>query len=140
MLLRLAALAALPFLAACATTAPPTCPGGASPTPVAELVFGRNIRASLGVTEAEWRAFLDAEVTPRFPDGLTVLAGRGQYRMADGSIVEEGTRLIVLLYPSAPPARAAHEASIAAITREYKRRFDQEAVLRVSAAVQALVR
>jgi len=29
--------------------------------------------------EAEWRAFLDAEVTPRFPDGLTVFDAYGQW-------------------------------------------------------------
>ena len=28
------------------------------------------------VTDAEWAAFLDEEVTPRFPDGLTVLGSR----------------------------------------------------------------
>jgi len=31
------------------------------------------------VGEAEWRAFLDQEVTPRFPDGLTVIDAYGQW-------------------------------------------------------------
>lgn len=31
------------------------------------------------VSEAQWRAFLDKEVTPRFPDGLTVFDAYGQW-------------------------------------------------------------
>jgi len=33
-----------------------------------------------GVSEAEWRAFLDREVTPRFPSGLSVIDAYGQWR------------------------------------------------------------
>src|SRR5580658_862505 len=32
------------------------------------------------VAEIRWQAFLDREVTPRFPDGLTVLDAYGQWR------------------------------------------------------------
>ncbi|KRG43421.1 hypothetical protein ARC78_07300 [Stenotrophomonas pictorum JCM 9942] len=31
------------------------------------------------VSEAQWRVFLDKEVTPRFPDGLTVFDAYGQW-------------------------------------------------------------
>jgi len=49
-----------------------------------ELYFGvgeeANERADQPVLgEAEWRAFLDQEVTPRFPDGLTVVDAYGQW-------------------------------------------------------------
>ena len=48
-----------------------------------ELYFGVG-KASLdpaadAIGEAQWRAFLDAEVTPRFPDGLTVFEAYGQW-------------------------------------------------------------
>src|SRR5579859_7816296 len=33
-----------------------------------------------GVTETGWRAFLDKEVTPRFPDGLSVFDVYGQWQ------------------------------------------------------------
>jgi hypothetical protein len=33
-----------------------------------------------GVSEAAWRAFLDKEVTPRFPSGLSVLDVYGQWQ------------------------------------------------------------
>lgn len=43
-----------------------------------------------GVGEIRWGAFLDREVTPRFPDGLTVLDAYGQWRRHPG---EEPSRL-----------------------------------------------
>jgi len=42
-----------------------------------ELYFGVGEESNEG--EAEWRAFLDQEVTPRFPDGLTVIDAYGQW-------------------------------------------------------------
>jgi hypothetical protein len=35
--------------------------------------------ASKGISEAEWRKFLDKEVTPRFPAGLSVVDVYGQW-------------------------------------------------------------
>jgi len=49
-----------------------------------ELYFGVGKQANETaeqsvIGEAEWRAFLDREVTPRFPDGLTVIDAYGQW-------------------------------------------------------------
>src|SRR5579863_8635859 len=33
-----------------------------------------------GASEGDWRSFLDREVTPRFPDGLSVLDVYGQWQ------------------------------------------------------------
>src|SRR3954469_22345925 len=33
-----------------------------------------------GISEAQWREFLDREVTPRFPDGLSVADIYGQWQ------------------------------------------------------------
>jgi hypothetical protein len=124
MLPRLALLAALPLLTACTTTQPVVCTGGASAKPVAELYFGRNIGPRLGVSEAAFRAFLDAEVTPRFPDGFTVLDGRGQWR--DGAaIVREPSKVLVVAL-----SEEAHDrAQLTAIAEAYKARFQQQSVL-----------
>jgi hypothetical protein len=45
------------------------CSGAQKPWAVADLLFGRT-----HVSEASWARFLATEVTPRFPDGFTVLA------------------------------------------------------------------
>jgi hypothetical protein len=126
MLRRLAVAGSLPLLSACLSTAPLTCAGGAAPKPVAELVFGRNIGPSLGVSEAAWRDFVDSEVTPRFPDGFTVLEARGQWR--DGAaIVREPSKVLVIAL--ADETRA--HAELAAIAESYKARFRQQSVLTI---------
>jgi hypothetical protein len=76
--------------------------------------------------EHEWAAFLAAEVTPRFPDGLTVLTGYGLWHDARGSLVQETSRLLHVWY--APAADA--DARIEAIRAAYKARFGQESVPR----------
>src|SRR4030095_8125783 len=60
-------------LAACATTAGPTCAPGTSPMTKFELFLGRNIGTTGRVSEDDWRRFLAEEVTARYPDGFTVL-------------------------------------------------------------------
>jgi hypothetical protein len=94
-----------------------------------ELYFGRNIPTGETVSEADWQKFVDEVVTPRFPDGLTVLDADGQWRGKDGSIAREESKVIVLLYPR--KQRKEMNAKIEEIRGEYKRRFAQEAVMRI---------
>lgn len=98
-----------------------------------ELFFGRGKSGGGTVTEAEWQAFLDAELTPRFPAGLTVLDAQGQWRGEDGKIVKEPSKVVVLLHEDTAAVRKALEDLIAA----YKKQFAQEAVLRVTQKVHA---
>src|SRR5689334_21818217 len=60
-----------------------SCRNGAAQMARMELLFGASRRDGSAVGEVEWQAFLDTEVTPRFPDGLTVLTGYGQWRSGD---------------------------------------------------------
>ena len=90
------------------------------------LYFGRNIPGGGKVGEAQWRAFLDDTITPRFPAGLTVVSAAGQWRGTDGRVETEAAQLVTVLHPG----DAASRGAITAIVREYKRRFMQEAVLR----------
>jgi hypothetical protein len=94
-----------------------------------ELYFGRNIPTGGRVSESDWQKFVDEVVTPRFPDGLTVLDADGQWRGKDGSIAREESKVIVLLYPR--KARKVMNTKIEEIRAEYKRRFAQEAVMRI---------
>lgn len=101
------------------------CPGGLQPTTTAELVFGRNIGATQGVSDADWKAFVDEEVTPRFPDGLTVVDAAGQWRGVNGAVVVEPSKSLLLVLKGDPGERG----KIDAIRAAYKARFRQEAVL-----------
>jgi hypothetical protein len=93
-----------------------------------DLFFGAGKPDGGMVTEQEFKQFLDAEVTPRFPDGLTLLTGFGQYRNQAGSIVQERSMLLILLYPK---RNNATNAKIEEIREAYKSAFQQESVLRV---------
>jgi Protein of unknown function (DUF3574) len=103
-----------------------SCRKGAAQMARMELLFGASRHDGSAVGEVEWQAFLDAEVTPRFPKGLTVLTGYGQWQSGD-RIGKEGSRLLLIWY--APTADS--EARIEAIRNSYKARFGQESVMRV---------
>ena len=90
------------------------------------LYFGRNRPAGGVVGDAEWQGFLDGVVTPRFPAGITVVAARGQWRGRTGSLEHEQAQIITLVHAGDDRARRA----VAEVVAEYKRRFQQEAVLR----------
>jgi hypothetical protein len=129
--------AALLALSACAPPAPqtaaPACTAPLAPALQVDLYFGLAARGR-EIGEAEWAAFLNAEVTPRFPDGLSVVDVAGQYRNPSGQIVRERSKLLVVVVPDAP----AHLPKVQAIVDAYKKQFDQLSVLRVERAICAV--
>ncbi|WP_332641540.1 DUF3574 domain-containing protein [Brevundimonas sp.] len=125
-----AAIAAVLALSACATEGGAACTTGSQAGSTAELYFGRNIGDQPGVSEADWRAFLDEEVTPRFPDGLTVIDAAGQWRSQSGAIGREASKVLVIVLSG----RSDERARLDAIREAYKRRFRQEAVMLVERA------
>jgi len=135
---RLLVLSAAASLGACAAVREsPPAPAAASTAGRAvqvldRLYFGRNIPAGGSVSERDWAAFLAEVVTPRFPAGLTAWPAGGQWRSADGTIVHELSFVLELIHPDG----AATERAVREIADEYKRRFSQEAVLRVRDRVE----
>jgi hypothetical protein len=94
-----------------------------------ELYMGMSIPGGSMVSDESWEAFLNDVVTPLFPDGFTVLGGRGQYREASGTIAKEPSHVLVFLYRRSERKAAGNK--IEGIRSEYKKRFAQESVLRV---------
>ena len=94
-----------------------------------ELYFGTGKPGGGKVSAEEWDKFLEAEVTPRFPDGFTVLEGYGQFKDAAGKIVREASIILVLFYPK--KQREAVNLKIEVLRTNYKKQFDQESVLRL---------
>jgi len=90
------------------------------------LYFGRGLTGGGEISDSAWRRFLEAEVMPRFQDGLTLIDANGQWRNHEGATVRERTWVIVLYHP---PGEAA-ERAVVAVTEAYKQAFEQEAVLR----------
>ena len=123
-----AALGLLLLLAGCATV-PPSCPIGAGPATIAEAYFGRNVKGRAPVTDAEWARFMADNVTPAFPDGLTVLDGAGQWLNAAERISREDSKVLLLVLPGQDQAAAS--ARLAPVITAWKARFAQESVLTV---------
>ncbi|MEV8453563.1 DUF3574 domain-containing protein [Streptomyces sp. NPDC052095] len=81
------------------------------------------------VTDRQFMAFIDEEVTPRFPDGLTVQDGRGQWRDSHGVVERERSYELTLLYPVSE-ARV-RDTQIERIRAAYEKAYAQDSVARV---------
>jgi hypothetical protein len=128
--MRIASLAVLSFIL---LTVPETainaqalsCHGVQQAKQVAELIFGRDIGHSVGVSEPAWKRFVAREVTPRFPDGLTITDAIGQWReRGSRAIVREPSKHVEIVLPG----NADDETLLDAIVAAYKHRFRQHSV------------
>ncbi len=82
-----------------------------------------------GVSEAAWRDFLDAEVTPRFPSGLSVMDVYGQWQGVHQTTPERiRSKMLVIDYPKT----AENEAKVEAIRVAWKQKTHDQSVLKVS--------
>lgn len=121
-------IALLAFMASAASAfAQPMmeCGVGRKPMALAELFFGRNIKGRLGVTEMQWTRFVAAELTPRFPSGLTVVDAKGQWRDPDRKVVvQEPSKVVTIVLPG----DAEDDARLHEIIDAYKARFQQQSV------------
>jgi hypothetical protein len=98
-----------------------------------EVFFGRNSPTG-EISEQDFQSFLDAVVTPLFPDGLTVIDGKGQFRASANSPVEkEAAKVLVLLYRF----DKRESDKVDEVRSRYKARFAQQSVLRVDEPVYA---
>lgn len=122
----LLALAALAFLA-CGDRGEEPCPESSDRYAEYQLFFGRSTDGGREVSDEQWAAFLAEVVTPRFPAGLTVLDGAGQWRDDSGTIQRERSKVLWIL--AAPGDETLQR--IDEISAEYERRFNQDSVLRI---------
>jgi hypothetical protein len=126
-----AAPAPAPVAAAPALTGDPAHPGRTQGWVDTKLYFGLGPAedASKGVSEAAWREFLDKEVTPRFPDGLSVIDVYGQW-LSKGAATPERLRskLLVIDYPD----NQENRDKIAAIRGAWKQKTGDQSVLMVT--------
>ena len=94
------------------------CAAPLKPAVEVDLFYG-------AVSDADWASYLAEEVTPRFPDGLTVLDAAGQWRSPSGVVSREHSKMLILIVFDAP----AHLAKVRAMIDAYLKRFHQQAVL-----------
>jgi hypothetical protein len=118
----------LPIVAILAVLVLPACHTTGQQVITDRLFFGRGIPAGGTVSDAEWEQFVGTVITPRFPEGLTTWQGNGQWTDPRGDLVREAVFVVEVFHEKSSKA----DESIAAIAAEYKKRFGQDAVLRVT--------
>ncbi len=106
------------WLAACASVAPRVEPAVLSD----RLFCGLSIPGGGSVTQQELDAFVLDVVEPRFPQGFTMWRAQGRWRGGGEEVM-----VIEILRPYDEKL----ERAVAEIAEEYRRRFRQEAVMRV---------
>jgi hypothetical protein len=101
------------------------CRANQKSSAVVEMLFGRKIGDRIGVSNAAWARFVDREITPRFPDGLSVVDAAGQWLDPDKKrVVREPSKIVTIVVADLEKGQGA----IDAITEAYKKRFRQQAV------------
>lgn len=128
----LGGLVAAVGLAGCATLEAPACPAGQEHLRTAQLFLGGQA-GSAAVPESDIRTFVDREITPRFPDGVTVLDGGGQWRGAENQLIRQSQKVVLIVLP----ARGDPQDRLKAVRAAYRVKFRQESVVVTQAACVA---
>ena len=84
------------------------------------------------VTEADWRRFCDEHVTTAFPDGYTSFEATGYWKGNGDTTARESSRVLLIIAP------ADAKDKVLVIARQYREKFQQEAVLVVTSAGDAI--
>jgi hypothetical protein len=101
------------------------CSPSQEPRIVVQLLFGRGKGDGGGITQADWGGFVAHELTPRFPDGFTMIDSTGQWLSPQqGAIIREDSKLVEIVLPG-----NTYDASkIDAVIGAYKSQFHQQSV------------
>lgn len=131
-MMRLAAILALSLSAAACATAPPAriaaCPAGESQIRVAQLFLGASTTGRL--SERALRRFVDQEVTPRFPDGVSVVDGGPQWTGRNEGLIRDSAKVVLIALPDSGDARARVEA----VRDAYRARFGLDSFVAIPPA------
>jgi Protein of unknown function (DUF3574) len=99
---------------------PLTCGHSQEPRVVLQLLFGRGNGDAGSIAQADWSDFVAHELTPRFPDGFTVIDSNGQWLNPNrGVIIKESSEVVEIVLPGDTYDASKVDAAIDA----YKRRF-----------------
>lgn len=103
------------------------CCGGSVKT---ELYFGLLKPDGTTVSEEEWQAFVDKSVCPVF-EGFTVVDAVGQCKNADGKIVKEATKMLIIVQED------GDGDDIGKVKKAFKKAFPKNAFFKVSYPVSS---
>ena len=124
-------VASAPATAPATLTGDPAHPGQTQGWVDTKLYFGLGLadHPDNGVSEAQWRDFLDKEVSSRFPAGLSVVDVYGQWQGKNQTTPERlRSKMLIIDYPDT----ADNRARIEAIRAAWKQRTGDQSVMRVT--------
>jgi len=84
------------------------------------------------VTETDWRRFCDEHVTTAFPDGYTSMEAIGCWKGSATTTERENSRILLIVAPTDAKDK------MLSIAKKYREIFNQEAVLVVTSAGEAI--
>jgi len=102
---------------------PQACPAGQAQLQTAQLFLGA--RQPTTPNDGDLRRFVDQEVTPRFPDGVTVVDGGGQWKGSENRMIREASKVVLVVLP----ASGGGGAKVEAVRTAYRSKFKQEPVV-----------
>ena len=105
----------------------PSCPAGQEQLRTAQLFLGRKA-PGLAIKSADLQAFIDKEIGPRFPEGVTVLEGGSRWQGADNMLIRDAAKVVMIVLP----ARGDSGGRLHAVQTAYRARFSQDTMLVVT--------
>lgn len=100
------------------------CPSGSEAMIRTELIFGMQRSGMPPVSRAAWQRFVARAISPRFPEGFTVIDAQGGWRGRRG-LVREASRILIVWH------NGLQQNRLEALRSTYKKRFNQKSVLRI---------
>jgi hypothetical protein len=111
-------------LAGCMSAPKPRgCPAGQATLRTAQLFLGaKNART---LSDRDLRRFVEQEVTPRFPDGVTVVDGGDQWKGSENKMIREASKVVLVVLPASGDTHRKVEA----VRTAYRAKFKQNPVV-----------
>lgn len=120
-MMRAAALIVVLGLAGCTSAPKPqACPAGQAPLRTAQLFLGAGAPVAPG--DRDLRRFVDQEITPRFPDGVTVVDGGGQWKGSANRMIRQASKVVLVVLP----AGGDSQGKVEAVRTAYRSKFRQD--------------
>ena len=98
-----------------------------------ELYYGAGPLPADPEREARWKSYINEIVTPRFPEGLTLLEGTGQWRVKEGQTPRRNRTRILILIHEATQEKSRQVDEIRTLWKDIS---GHQSVLRVSQAAE----
>lgn len=102
------------------------CPAGQEELRTAQLFLGRGEPNNRSI-DRDIRRFVDEEITPRFPDGVTVVDGGGPWKGSENLLIREAAKVVLIVLP-----RGDGPERVEAVRAAYRTRFRQDSALLIN--------